>query len=90
MPVRGDVSLEPGAVRDSQECWRAVRAELNANRVLLGDLVSDRYPQGERVAGTKVLAAPGWVPDAPVDLADVELSWRRVRPACSSQPSDGR
>ena len=75
------VSLEPGAVRDSQERWRAVRAELNANRALLGDLASDLYPQEERVAGTTVLAAPGWVPDSPVDLADVELSWLAEAPA---------
>jgi transcriptional regulator with XRE-family HTH domain len=72
---RDTATLEPGPVRDSQERWRAVRAELNANRALLGDLASELYPQQERVAGTTVLAAPGWLPVAPVDLADIELSW---------------
>ena len=51
--------LDPGPVRDSQERWRAVRAELNGNRAILGDLASELYPQQERVAGTTVLAAPG-------------------------------
>jgi transcriptional regulator with XRE-family HTH domain len=69
------VSLEPGPARDAQERWRAVRAELNANRARLGDLASELYPQGQRVAGTTVLVAPGWLPDSPVDLTDIELSW---------------
>jgi hypothetical protein len=37
------VSLEPGPVRDTQERWRAVRAELNSNRARLGDLAAELY-----------------------------------------------
>lgn len=78
---RETATLEPGPARDSQERWRAVRSELNANRALLGDLASDLYPQEERVAATTVPAAHGWVPDAPVDLADVELTWLAESPS---------
>lgn len=69
------VSLDPGPVRDSQERWRAVRAELNLNRALLGDLASELYPQEHRIPGTSVLTAEEWVPGGPVDLANVDLSW---------------
>jgi transcriptional regulator with XRE-family HTH domain len=79
-PHAGAVSLDPGPVRDSQERWRAVRAELNANRALLGDLASDLYPQEQRIPGTGVLTADGWLPDQPVDLAAVELLWLQESP----------
>lgn len=74
------VSLEPGPARDSQEQWRAVRAELNSNRALLGDLASELYPQERHIPGTTVLTAEGWVPDGPVDLADVEMAWLAESP----------
>lgn len=81
------VSLDPGPVRDSQERWRAVRAELNANRALLGDLASDLYPQEQRIPGTSVLTADEWLPDRPVDLAAVELQWL---PQCSPSAITGK
>ncbi|MCY7343666.1 MAG: helix-turn-helix domain-containing protein [Pseudonocardia sp.] len=77
------VSLDPGPVRDSQERWRGVRAELNGHRALLGDLASDLYPAEQRIAGTSVLTAEGWMPDEPVDLAAVEVQWLPESP-----PSD--
>ncbi|MEK6438615.1 helix-turn-helix domain-containing protein [Pseudonocardia sp. T1-2H] len=80
MPKAGAVSEEPGPVRTSQERWCEVRHELNGNRALLGDLASELYPQEQRVAGTTVLAGPGWVPDQPVDLADVEMTWLTESP----------
>ena len=82
-PHTETVSLDPGPARDSQERWRAVRAELNANRARLGDLASQLYPQEQRVGGTTVLTADGWVPDKPIDLADVELSWLPESPTPS-------
>jgi transcriptional regulator with XRE-family HTH domain len=75
VPRSSSVTEAPGPVRDSQEQWRAVRAELNANRAVLGDLAAELYPREERVPGTTVLTAAGWLPDAPVDLSDVELRW---------------
>jgi transcriptional regulator with XRE-family HTH domain len=74
------VSLDPGPVRESQECWRAVRDQLNSNRALLGDLASELYPQERRIPGTSVLTADGWTPDGPVDLAAVDLSWLAESP----------
>jgi transcriptional regulator with XRE-family HTH domain len=80
VPRAGAVSEEPGPVRTSQERWREVRQDLNSNRALLGDLASELYPQEQRVAGTTVLAGTGWVPEQPVDLADVELTWLAESP----------
>jgi transcriptional regulator with XRE-family HTH domain len=75
VPRSRSVTDAPGPVRDSQEQWRTVRAELNANRAVLGDLAAELYPREERIPGTTVLTGAGWLPDAPVDLADVELRW---------------
>jgi transcriptional regulator with XRE-family HTH domain len=86
-PQAESVSLEPGPVRDSQERWREIRAALNENRALLGDLAAEPYPAELRVPGTTVLAAPGWLPARPVDLSAVELSWL---PESPTPPITGR
>jgi transcriptional regulator with XRE-family HTH domain len=79
-PFPCHVSDRPGKVRDSQERWRDVRRELNANRATLGDLAAELYPREQHIAGTTVLTSAGWVPDGPVDLADIELAWRPESP----------
>ena len=79
-PFPEHVSDRPGPVRDSQEHWRGVRGELNANRALLGELAAEVYPEEMRIPGTTVLTLPAWVPDGPVDLADIELAWRTESP----------
>jgi transcriptional regulator with XRE-family HTH domain len=81
IPRAETVSLDPGPVRESQERWQAVRAQMNGNRALLGDLASELYPQEHRILGTTVLTAKGWVPDEPVDLAAIELKWLPENPA---------
>ena len=75
-PYPSHVSDRPGRVRDSQERWRHVRRELNSHRARLGDLAAELYPPDLRIPGTTVLTAPGWMPDQPVDLSGVELTWR--------------
>ncbi|WP_222598248.1 helix-turn-helix domain-containing protein [Lentzea tibetensis] len=75
IPHPGTVSTTPGAPHDSQEHWRAVRAEMNRNRAHLGDLAAEMYPQSQRIPNTTVLTRAGWMPDRPVDLADVKLCW---------------
>ncbi|TWD79731.1 Xre family transcriptional regulator [Kribbella amoyensis] len=80
-PRSNSVAGSPGPVRDSQDRWRAVRAELNRNRAVLGDLAAELYPESQRLPGTTVLSAPGWIPDGPVDLADIELTWLPESPA---------
>jgi transcriptional regulator with XRE-family HTH domain len=75
-PFVSHVSDRPGQVQDSQERWRNIRRQLNAHRAVLGDLAAELYPAQQRIPGTTVLTSASWVPDAPVDLADVELAWR--------------
>lgn len=60
----------------SQEQWRRARGFLNARRHDLARSVQHRYPGSWRVAGTPMLARPGWIPAAPVPLDRVTLSWR--------------
>jgi transcriptional regulator with XRE-family HTH domain len=81
VPRAALVSDKPGTVHDSQEHWRAIRRELNANRADLGDLAADLYPREQRIPGTSVLTLEQWVPAAPVDLADVDLTWRPESPS---------
>ena len=76
-----DVTTPDGAVRRSQQDWRRVRAILNRRRHELGRAAQDLYPRSCRVAGTPLLARPGWIPAAPVPLEEVALSWRPGWPA---------
>jgi hypothetical protein len=52
-----------------------VRATLNRNRALLGNLAAELYPQSCRVPNTTVLTHPEWLPEFPIELADVHLYW---------------
>jgi len=52
-----------------------VRRVLNAHRYELAGLAGRRYPAAFRVAGTPLLSRHEWIPDRPLDLDDVELSW---------------
>jgi hypothetical protein len=59
----------------SQQRWLRERAFLNARRHELARTAQDLYPRSWRVAGTPMLARPGWIPAAPVPLDRVTLSW---------------
>jgi transcriptional regulator with XRE-family HTH domain len=80
-PFASHVSDRPGPVRDSQEHWRDIRRELNDHRLVLGELAAELYPAQQRIPGTTVLTSANWLPDGPVDLADIELAWRPDPPA---------
>jgi len=67
------------AVRRSQRQWLAERRYLNTHRHDLLRLTQDLYPTSWRVAGTPLMARPGWLPAAPVPLAEVAVSWRPGR-----------
>jgi len=54
--------------------WLRVREYLRENRHSLGVSAADGYPSAARVAGTPLLAAPGWIPAAPVPLSDIAIS----------------
>lgn len=80
-PVRSRSSAEDYFVGDeqdqrvlaSQEEWRATRQRLNASRHRLSQVAAGLYPSA-RLEGTGLIAGPGWIPDKPVDLADVTLA----------------
>jgi hypothetical protein len=68
--------LPDGQVRGSQEHWRAVRGFLNSRRHELSLAAQHLYPATLTVAGTPLLARPGWLPARPVPLDQVVLSWQ--------------
>lgn len=81
IPLPDHVSGSPGAAMASQERWTAVRRELNANRAALGDLAAELYPQAHCIPGTTVLTRPEWMPEAPVELREIDLYWLGGQPA---------
>lgn len=74
-PRPNKVSDRPGNELESQQRWRTVRKELNANRALLGDLAADLYPNVLRIPGSSVLTKPEWFPSEPLELSNVQLRW---------------
>jgi transcriptional regulator with XRE-family HTH domain len=88
-PNRSDALVSPDpaeAVVDSRvtrshDQWRRVRAALNASRADLTQLAASLYPAGDALAGTGLIAPPAWIPDRPVDLADVHLAHDSAAPS---------
>ncbi|MEV4258361.1 hypothetical protein AB0J52_34840 [Spirillospora sp. NPDC049652] len=66
--------------------WERTRARLNDDRHGFGLAAAALYPDVPKVAGTTLMARPGWIPDAPVPLEDVRTRWEPVpeRPAVSA------
>ena len=62
-------------VTRSQQDWLRVRDFLNSRRCELARAAKDLYPRQWQVAGTPLLARPEWLPEAPVALEEVTLSW---------------
>jgi len=73
IPQPEPASGSPGAVLASQERWRMVRAELNANLTLLGDLAAELYPRAHHMSGSSALTQPDWLPATPVEIGDIGL-----------------
>ena len=57
----------------SQAEWLRVRSYLQEHRHALALDAAGDYPDDGRVAGTPLLAAPGWQPAGPVPLQDIGL-----------------
>jgi hypothetical protein len=53
--------------------WQRVRAYLTEHRHDLAVQAAAGYPAAARVAGTPLLAAPGWLPSVPVRLDDIAI-----------------
>ncbi|MBB5871157.1 transcriptional regulator with XRE-family HTH domain [Allocatelliglobosispora scoriae] len=74
-----DVDLDPRVVH-SQDAWRRTRRAMNAQRPGLTQLAAQVYDSSVRLGRTGLLTAPGWLPDEPVDLADIELTYDAAPP----------
>jgi hypothetical protein len=70
-------SREPGrAARPptaSERDWLTIRSYLTEHRYELAVDAAEDYPPDRRVAGTPLLAAPGWLPPVPIPLQDIGL-----------------
>jgi hypothetical protein len=84
----GDTALSAANadVRRSQEQWRAARGYLNSSRHELAVAAQHLYPSASLVAGTPLLTRPGWLPEAPVELGKVTLSWQDDAPPAEPPP----
>jgi hypothetical protein len=72
----------------SQRDWLRVRSYLAEHRHGLALDAAGDYPADRRVAGTALLAAPGWQPAEPVPLPEVALEFT-PRPAPDGVGLDG-
>jgi hypothetical protein len=65
---------EPGRpLTGSERDWLTVRSYLTEHRYELAVDAAEDYPPDRRVAGTPLLAAPGWLPPVPIPLQDIGL-----------------
>lgn len=68
------VDHRPDVVSDADREWLRVRHYLRDNRYELAVQASrELYPETPRVAGTPLLADPGWLPATPLRLDTVDL-----------------
>ncbi len=58
-----------------QRDWLRVRAYLQEHRHQLTLAAAADYPADRKVAGTSLLAVPGWLPAAPIPLQDIDLEF---------------
>ena len=73
----------------SQRDWLRVRSYLQEHRHGLAVDAAGDYPDDRRVAGTPLLAAPGWQPAEPIPLAAVglELTSAEFTPPAAAGPA---
>ena len=64
-----------GQLTAGQRDWLRVRAYLQDHRHQLSLDAAAGYPADRRIAGTALLTSPGWLPAAPVALADITLGF---------------
>jgi len=90
--LAGDVVARPtdGAVRSQRE-WLAERRRISPHRGTLARAVARLYPEPVQLGDTGLIAPSSWLPSAPVDLADVRLTWREVeRPQITGRHAETR
>src|SRR5260370_17565927 len=74
-PYRGAPVSASRALTASEQDWLRVRSFLQVRRYELAADAAGDYPADRRVAGTPLLAAPGWQPAVPVPLRDITLEF---------------
>ena len=78
----------PAARVLTEDDWRRERAYLQEHRYDLAMEAAGEFAAERRVAGTPLLAAPGWQPAKPVPLRDIKLE---LTPApAAGPPGPGR
>lgn len=80
--------MRPAERTASEREWLRVYGHLQDNRYELAVRAAGEYPEESRVAGTPLLAAPEWLPPAPVPLGDVRLALRPEAPAARITGTD--
>ena len=80
------------ALTASQNEWLRVRSYLQEHRYDLALDAAGDYPAERRIAGTPLLAAPGWQPAEPVPLQDIGLEFTapEVAAPAGPRPRSGR
>lgn len=76
-----DGMVDHGAESVENQRWKSVRQTLNRNRHELSRVAADLYWDPVRIEGTTCLTIPEWMPQQPVDLNAVDLSWSADAPA---------
>ena len=79
------------SLTSSQRDWLRVRSYLCEHRHALAVDAAGDYPADRRMAGTPLLAAPGWQPAEPVPLAEVglRLTSADAQPPAAGPPAGG-
>lgn len=72
---------DDGTAGEVNERWKAVRQALNRQRPVLSKVAADLYWDPVRIEGTTCLTLPEWMPEKPVELGAIELSWAGDAPA---------
>ena len=81
--------LGSGAVREltpSERDWLEVRRYLQEHRHDLAVRAAEEFPASARMAGTPLLAAPGWQPAVPVPLSDISLELTAAPDGAAATP----
>jgi transcriptional regulator with XRE-family HTH domain len=62
-------------VREGIDEWRRVRVALNHRRAQLTKAAVSLYDGVKRFAGTPLITSPGWMPNKPINLGALKLTW---------------
>lgn len=81
LAVGNAVDHQHDIVVASQNEWRGVRRHLNQHRHEFAQVAVNLYEPGWRVGRSPLIAPPGWLPDEPVRLDDIDLQLVQDRSA---------